>query len=162
MTTREDIFSDEELAAIEDTRQSQQERQAQQQDFLDRISQSHEVEVVETELTLWDGDDIDPIRVDVKVALDGELTDRLAEMEDLAETVENSQSVKKASEAVDRSVQMLADMVQDASVDKEFLFLVYRENDGEVIAQMLKNVFEGVEQQRSRDMGQADGFRDRT
>jgi len=159
MTTREDIFSDEELAAIEDTRQSQQERQAQQQDFLDRISQSHEVEVVETELTLWDGDDIDPIRVDVKVALDGELTDRLAEMEDLAETVENSQSVKKASEAVDRSVQMLADMVQDASVDKEFLFLVYRENDGEVIAQMLKNVFEGVEQQRSRDMGEADGFR---
>jgi len=159
MTTREDIFSEEELAAIEDTRQSQQERQAQQQDFLDRISQSHEVEVVETELTLWDGDDIDPIRVDVKVALDGKLTDRLAEMEDLAETVENSQSVKKASEAVDRSVQMLADMVQDASVDKEFLFLVYRENDGEVIAQMLKNVFEGVEQQRSRDMGQADGFR---
>jgi len=159
MTTREDIFSEEELAAIEDTRQSQQERQAQQQDFLDRISQSHEVEVVETELTLWDGDDIDPIRVDVKVALDGKLTDRLAEMEDLAETVENSQSVKKASEAVDRSVQMLADMVQDASVDKEFLFLVYRENDGEVIAQMLKNVFEGVEQQRSRDMGEADGFR---
>ena len=159
MTTREEIFSGEELAAIEDTRQSQQERQAQQQDFLDRISQSHEVEVVETELTLWDGDDIDPIRVDVKVALDGELTDRLAEMEDLAETVENSQSVKKASEAVDRSVQMLADMVQDASVDKEFLFLVYRENDGEVIAQMLKNVFEGVEQQRSRDMGEADGFR---
>ena len=159
MTTREEIFSGEELAAIEDTRQSQQERQTQQQDFLDRISQSHEVEVVETELTLWDGDDIDPIRVDVKVALDGELTDRLAEMEDLAETVENSQSVKKASEAVDRSVQMLADMVQDASVDKEFLFLVYRENDGEVIAQMLKNVFEGVEQQRSRDMGEADGFR---
>ena len=159
MTTREDIFSEEELAAIEDTRQSQQERQAQQQDFLDRISQSHEVEVVETELTLWDGDDIDPIRVDVKVALDGKLTDRLAEMEDLAETVENSQSVKKASEAVDRSVQMLADMVQDASVDKEFLFLVYRENDGKVIAQMLKNVFEGVEQQRSRDMGEADGFR---
>ena len=159
MTTREDIFSEEELAAIEDTRQSQQERQAQQQDFLDRISQSHEVEVVETELTLWDGDDIDPIRVDVKVALDGKLTDRLAEMEDLAETVEDSQSVKKASEAVDRSVQMLADMVQDASVDKEFLFLVYRENDGEVIAQMLKNVFEGVEQQRSRDMGEADGFR---
>ena len=159
MTTREDIFSEEELAAIEDTRQSQQERQTQQQDFLDRISQSHEVEVVETELTLWDGDDIDPIRVDVKVALDGKLTDRLAEMEDLAETVENSQSVKKASEAVDRSVQMLADMVQDASVDKEFLFLVYRENDGKVIAQMLKNVFEGVEQQRSRDMGEADGFR---
>jgi len=39
------------------------------------------------------------------------------------------------------------------------LFLVYRENDGKVIAQMLKNVFEGVEQQRSRDMGEADGFR---
>ena len=159
MTQLEDYFSGDKLAAIEDTRQSQQERQAQQQDFLDRISQSHEVEVVETELTLWDGDDIDPIRVDVKVALDGKLTDRLAEMEDLAETVENSQSVKKASEAVDRSVQMLADMVQDASVDKEFLFLVYRENDGGVIAQMLKNVFEGVEQQRSRDMGEADGFR---
>ncbi len=157
--TLEDVFNEDELAAVEDTRQTHQERQEQQQEFLERISQSHEVEVVETEVTLWDAKGIDPVRANVRAKLDGNLTDRLAEMEDLAERVETSQSIKKASQSVDHAIQMLADIVVDSSIDKQFLYQVYQQTDGEVIATMLKNVFEGVEQQQSREMGEADGFR---
>jgi len=49
MTTKEDIFSEEELEAIAETKQSVEERKKGQAEFLDKLSEQTEVEVVETE-----------------------------------------------------------------------------------------------------------------
>jgi len=154
MTQLEDYFSGDKLAAIEDTRQSHQKRQEKQSEFLDTLGEQTEVDVVETQVQLAEG-----IMVPVRVELTGELTDQLAEIESLAENLEDTKSMQGIPQTVDRACQLLADCVNDSAYDKETFYKAYRANNDKAIAKMLRRVFEGVEREQKRARGEADGFR---
>ncbi len=153
--TLEDVFNEDELAAVEDTRQTHQERQQKQSEFLDTLGEQTDVDVVETQVQLAEG-----IMVPVRVELTGELTDRLAEIESLTENIENTQSVQDVPETVDRACQLLADCINDSAYDKNTFYKAYRANNDKAIAKMLRRVFEAVEREQKRQKGDADGFRD--
>ncbi len=151
---KSDVFSEAELEAIEETKQSYQERQQKQDEFLETLSEQTEVDVVETKVEIAEG-----ITVPVNVELTGELTDRLAEIESLTENIEEQKSVKDIPETVDRACQLLADCIDDPAYDKATFYKAYRANNDEAIAKMLRRVFEGVEREQERARGDADGFR---
>jgi len=152
--TLDDVFSEEELEAIEDTRETKREYEERQQEFLDKLSQEESADVVAATTTLAEG-----LTVDVTVELSGEFEETLADMETVAQNIEDAQSLKDLPELTDRACQTLADVVDDPALDKQAFYAAYQEFGSETLGTMLRRVFESVEQQRKRDMGEVDGFR---
>ncbi len=151
---KSDVFSQEELEAIEETKQSYQERQQKQDEFLETLSKQEEAQVVETPVELAEG-----MTTTVRVKMTGELEETIAEMERMGDRLESNESMKELPEIADRACQILADSVTESAYDKETFYKAYQELGSEAIGRMLRRVFEAVEKEVNRQQGEADGFR---
>lgn len=154
MTDKSEIFDDDELAAIADSRESYQERRERQQDFLDTVSDESDTEVLETPCELADGH-----TVTVKAKLQGELIDKLGHVQERLESAEGDSRMYKVSDAADDASQLLDDVIVETAYDKDTFYTVYESEGLEALGEMLNKAFGALTDEQDRQSGAADGFR---
>ena len=132
-----------------------QERRAEHEEFLDTVAAEEGAEVLETSVNL-----IGEYVVDVRVKIDGELTDRMAHMESRIKRATSGEgSMIDVSETADDVAQLLADMVDDPGWSKAKFYAAYEAEGLDPLGVMLQRIMESVEQERERRHGTAEGFR---
>ncbi len=143
------------LELIEQAEEKHQKRQQEQQEFLDAIADESEAKIIETTAKLAEG-----FTVEVSAKRNGELMDRMGHIEEKLEYVEDKKhGTYKISEAADDASQLLDDLVEDNSLDKETFYQVYRSEGLETLGTLLERAFDAIEQEVERRQGTADGFR---
>ncbi len=152
--TLEDVFDEDELAAVEDTRQTHQERQEKQQDFLKSISENSDSDLLETKTTLTEGH-----TVNVSAKLNGELIDKLGALQERLDNAQDNERLYSVSEAADDASQLLNDIVENSEYDKDTFYAVYKMEGIDELGKMIERVFGALEKERERRQGEADGFR---
>ena len=138
-----------------EAQESYEEKKAEQEAFLDTVAEESEVPVAETTCNII-GDYV----VDVRAELDGELTDRVGDMEARLERLKNGQGhAYELTEAADEAAQMLADLVDDPEWHKEKFYAAYERTSIDGLLLMVENVFTVIKEERERQSGAAEGFR---
>ena len=143
------------LELVESAKEKHQERQREQREFLDAIADESEAEIIEATAKLAEG-----FTVGVSAKRNGELMDRMGHIEEKLEYVEDEgHGTYKISEAADDASQLLDDLVDDNSLDKETFYRVYRSEGLETLGTLLERAFDAIETEVGRRQGTADGFR---
>jgi uncharacterized protein YbjQ (UPF0145 family) len=155
--TLDDVFSDEEVAAIEDTRETKREYEERQRDFLESVASESETELLKTQTELVEGH-----VVGLEAKLNGELIDRLGRVQQRLEAAESDRHLSDVSEAADEASQILADAIVDAEFDKELFYNVYEMEGLTELGTLLSRVFDALQKERERLSGDAEGFRKRS
>ncbi len=155
--TPDDVFSDEELAAIEDAQETKREYEQRQEAFLESVASESETEVLETQTEL-----VDDVVVDLEAKLNGELIDKLSHVQERLENAEQEERLYDVSDAADDAAQLLADVTVDPAYDKETFYQVYQAQGLEDMAKLLSRAFEALIKERERLSGDAQGFRKQT
>jgi len=159
--------SEQAAAMLERTNDRYQDKQAEYDDLLERVSEESEadVDLIETQVDLWG------YQVPISVRRNGELIDRLSWLQDQSKSLESDpeSGVSKVPEIMDEACQLLADAVDsetwqeehpdDQGWEKEAFYAVYREYGPDAVREGLEAVFGAVEREVERRSGNADGFR---
>lgn len=138
-----------------DTQQSFAEQKERQNELKEAVAEEHAGSKVETQTTLA-GD----VVVDLSLHLDGTLMDRMADVEAEIDAWEQGDpSFRGASDVADNCSQVLADVVDDSAMTKQYFYEVYESTGLEGLGALVENVFSAVEQEQERMDGAMDGFR---
>ena len=140
---------------ILEANESLEQRRAEQEAFLETVEEETDAPVVETTCNI-----LADYTVDVTARLDGELTDRLGEMEARLERVDAGEGhAYDISEVADETSQMLADLIDDETWDKPTFYEAYERTGVEPLLEMFEEVFDSIKTERERMEGVAEGFR---
>lgn len=151
----ESEYEEKRQALIEDAKQDYSEKKEQQNELKEAVASEHAGDKIETTANLA-GD----ITVDISLFLDGELMDRMADVEAEIEAWENDDpSFRGASEVADNCAQVLADVVEEPHMTKAYFYEVYQETGLEGLGGLVENVFTSIEKEQERMQGAVDGFR---
>jgi hypothetical protein len=138
-----------------ETQESFAEHKERQNELKEAVAEEHAGEKVKTKTTLA-GD----VVVDISLYLDGELMDRMADVEaEINAWEQNNPSFRGASEVADNCSQVLADVVDDPAMNKRYFYEVYEETGLQGLGALVENVFSAVEEEQERMDGAMDGFR---
>lgn len=140
---------------LEANEQLEQNRQEQKQ-FLDAVSEEEGAEVLETQCNL-----IGDITAPLSAKLNGELIDRMSDVQETGKQIEANPEAEghKVSRVADEMCLILADVVDDSTLDKSTFYQAYREEGLDPMLTMLDRAFESLKDERERRQGVADGFR---
>lgn len=154
----DDSLADDAAELIQETNAEYEERRREQEEFLDTVSEEEGHEVLETQCTLIDG-----YTVTLEAKLNGEVMDRLgniqARIERLEEADPEDKRVYDMGDAADEASQLLADLVAESEYDKALFYEVYRRENLVVLGELLSRAFEALKEERERREGVSDGFR---
>ena len=140
---------------IMEAEEALQERRANQDELLNAVSENEGAKVLETQCNIM-GD----ITVPLRAKLNGELIDRMGQVEHRLERVQSEQgSTYDVSEAADDAASLLADSIDSSEWDKAMFYEAYREEGLQPLGEMLKRAFESLKKERERQEGAAEGFR---
>jgi len=151
----DDDLADEAGELILEANEELEQRRAEQEAFLETVEEETDAPVVETPCNI-----IGDYTVDIRAELDGELTDRLGEMEARLERVDAGEGhAYDITEVADETSQMLADLITDPTWDKETFYEAYERTGHEALLEMFTEVFNAIKSERERQEGAAEGFR---
>lgn len=139
---------------LEKTRDRHREREEKIAEFHEAVQSESSTDVLETTAQIA-GD----ITVDVSARQNGELIDRIGEIERQLQSVGDNGGVHKVSDAADEAAQLLADLVDDAELTKDEFYTVYRREGFEMLMTMFERISDAIESEAERRRGAADGFR---
>lgn len=139
-----------------ETEQEYQEKKAEQEAFLDTVSEHEGTPPIETECNL-----IGEYTVPLKAKLNGELIDRMSAVQAQGKRIEENprEEGHKVSEVADRACQILADVIDDPDWHKDKFYAAYQSEGFDPLLTMLDRAFESLKNERERMEGRADGFR---
>jgi len=151
----DDDLADEAGELILEANEELEQRRAEQEAFLETVEEETDAPVVETPCNI-----IGDYTVDIRAELDGELTDRLGEMEARLERVDAGEGhAYDITEVADETSQMLADLITDPTWDKETFYEAYERTGHEALLEMFTEVFNAIKSERERQEGATEGFR---
>jgi len=153
--TIDDDLADQAGELILEANEEYQKRKAEQEAFLETVEEETDAPLVETPCNI-----IGDYTVDIRAKLDGELTDRLGEMEARLERVDAGEGhAYDISDVADETSQMLADLITDPTWDKSTFYEAYERTGIEPLLEMFEEVFTAIKNERERQTGAAEGFR---
>jgi len=153
--TIDDDLADQAGELILEANEELEQRRAEQEAFLETVEEETDAPVVETPCNI-----IGDYTVDIRAELDGELTDRLGEMEARLERVDAGEGhAYDISDVADETSQMLADLITDPTWDKRTFYEAYERTGIEALLKMFEAVFSAIKAERERQVGAAEGFR---
>lgn len=138
-----------------DAKESYEQSQIEQQEFLDTVAEEEGAELLETECNLI-GDYVVPL----SAKLDGELMDAMGRIDARLERLQSKQGrAYEFSETADEVCQLLADVIDSPEWHKSKFYKAYEAEGLEPLGVMLERAFESLKAERERRQGTADGFR---
>lgn len=153
----DDDLADDAADLILEADEQLRENRAEQQEFLDTVSEEEGAEVLETKCNL-----VGEYTVPLKAKLDGELMDKMGRIDGRLERVEGGDArAYEIGEAADEVSQLLADVIDDAEWHKDLFYQVYQDEGIMPLGAMLETAFESLKDERERRQGTADGFREK-
>ena len=151
----QDDLAEDAAELIAEAGEALQQKRENQDELLDAVSENEGAKVLETQCNIM-GD----ITVPLRAKLNGELIDRMGQVEHRLERVQSEEgSTYDVSEAADDAASLLADSIDSAEWDKGMFYEAYREEGLQPLGEMLKRAFESLQQERERQEGAAEGFR---
>jgi len=139
---------------VEETNDRYQEQQEAQEEFLQAVSKEEGAEVLETTVTL-----VGDYTVDVSAKLSGRLNDRIGHIQERAEAAQENGRVYEISEVADDAAQLLSDLIDNSEYTKAMFYSIYEREGLDVLGQFAETIFNGLEAEKDRRRGTADGFR---
>jgi len=153
--TVDDDLADDAGELIPEANEELEQRRAEQEAFLETVEEETDAPLVETPCNI-----IGDYTVDIRAELDGELTDRLGEMEARLERVDAGEGhAYDISDVADETSQILADLIEDPTWDKGTFYEAYERTGIEPLLEMFEGVFSAIKSERERQEGAAEGFR---
>lgn len=155
--TIDDELADEAADLILEADEQLRQNRAEQQEFLDTVSEEEGAEVLETQCNL-----VGEYTVPLQAKLDGELMDAMGRIDDRIERIEQGEArAYEIGETADEVSQLLADVIDDAEWHKDLFYQVYRDEGVRPLGNMLERAFDALKTERERRRGTADGFREK-
>ncbi|QAS68869.1 hypothetical protein HFTV1-gp36 [Haloferax tailed virus 1] len=151
----QDELAEEAADLILEAEQQYQENLAEQEAFLETVAEEEGAEVLETQCNL-----IGEYTVPLKAKLNGELMDKLGEIDSRIEHIQSGDGrMYEFGEVADRAAQLLADVIDDESWHKEKFYQAYESEGLAPLGTMISRVIDSLKTEKERRMGAADGFR---
>lgn len=137
-----------------DAKESYEVAREEQHALLDDVAKEEGADVLETQATIREN------TVPVSGRLNGDLFDRMGELDERVERIERGDArAYEVSETADELAQLLADLIDDPEFTKAGAYNTYRESGIEPLGVILEAVFEALKAEEERRQGAADGFR---
>lgn len=140
---------------IEETQERHEEKQESIEQFHEAVKEESDTDILETKCNI-----VGDIIVDVSAKKNGELIDKMGQIEERLEYVdENEVGTYKITQAAEDAATLLDDVVDDPELTKQEFYKVYRSEGLEELGKILESVFESIQNEGERQQGAADGFR---
>jgi len=151
----DDFLGEGGAAILDESRGSKRESDRERQEFLETIRDTDQAELIETKVTLVDG-----FAVTVSTKLDGHVTKTMADIDRRVESIESGEGrAYELQEVAELTAELMSSVIAEDHFDQSLFMEVYDSEGMEVLVGMMERVFEGINEERKRRMGAADGFR---
>jgi hypothetical protein len=150
----EQEYQDRRQELMEEAAETKQEHEQAQSEFLDAVADEHEAEIIETPVTL-----VGDHNATIRVKENGELMDAFGHIQEKLESAQENAKMYEVGEAADDAAQLLADILEEPEYDKQLFWGVYKKEGLTALGALLEEVSEGIQDERERQAGAAQGFR---